>query len=248
MKYQQIKIDELKPYKNNARKHSKDQLKKIAASIKEFGFVNPVLVDGKNTIIAGHGRVEAAKTLGIEAVPCVLVEHLSESQKRAYIIADNRLAELSEWDMELLNLELNELKQLDFKLDLTGFDAIPKLEGPDAGNIYTNKIQIPLYEIKGEKPSEANLYDTNKYDELVGEIEVMDAPKKVKDFLKHAAARHTVFSYDKIAEYYAHAPKNVQKLMEKSALVIIDYKAAIENGFVQLSNDLAEAYKNELDA
>ncbi len=118
-----ISIDKLIPYANNARTHSDDQIKKIQASLREFGFVNPVLIDKDCGIIAGHGRVEAAKREGITELPCVWVEHLTEAQKKAYILADNRLAEDAGWDFELLSVELEGLKELDFDISLTGFDA-----------------------------------------------------------------------------------------------------------------------------
>jgi len=122
-KLELIAIDKLIPYANNARTHSDAQIKKIQASLREFGFVNPVLIDKDCGIIAGHGRVEAAKREGMTEVPCVWVEHLTEAQKKAYILADNKLAEMAGWDMELLSIELEELKELDFDIDLTGFGA-----------------------------------------------------------------------------------------------------------------------------
>jgi DNA modification methylase len=118
-----ISIDELIPYANNARTHNKEQINKIRSSLREFGFVNPVLIDKDKNIIAGHGRVTAAKEEGIKEVPCVLVEHLTEAQKKAYIIADNKLALDAGWDNELLALELENLKELDFDVELTGFNA-----------------------------------------------------------------------------------------------------------------------------
>lgn len=118
----QVKIESLIPYARNARTHDDAQVAQIAASIKEFGFTNPVLIDGDNGIIAGHGRVLAARKLGLDEVPCIELSHLSETQKRAYIIADNKIALNSGWDDELLALELTELDELDFDLDLTGFD------------------------------------------------------------------------------------------------------------------------------
>ena len=117
-----VPVEKLIPYVNNARKHSEQQVSQIAASIKEFGFVNPILIDAENVLIAGHGRLAAAHKLGLKEVPCLRVEHLTEAQKRAYILADNRLAELAEWDKELINLELTQLKDLDFNFELTGFD------------------------------------------------------------------------------------------------------------------------------
>jgi len=118
-----LPIDTLIPYANNARTHSDDQIKKIQASLREFGFVNPVLIDANRGVIAGHGRIEAAKREGMTEVPCVFVEHLTDAQKRAYILADNRLAELAGWDMDILKLELDALADLDFDIALTGFDV-----------------------------------------------------------------------------------------------------------------------------
>lgn len=121
-KYENVKIDKLKPYENNARTHNKKQIEKIAKSIKEFGFINPVIVDKDYGIIAGHGRVLGASELGMTEVPCIFVEDLTEEQKRAYIIADNKLALDAGWDYDLLKLEIEELNDLDFDVSLTGFD------------------------------------------------------------------------------------------------------------------------------
>lgn len=116
-------IETLLPYARNARTHSDAQVAQIAASIVEFGWTNPVLVDGSNGIIAGHGRVLAARKLGMEEVPCIELAHLSETQKRAYILADNKLSLNAGWDDALLKVELEELKLDDFDLELTGFDS-----------------------------------------------------------------------------------------------------------------------------
>lgn len=114
-------IEELIPYVNNARTHSPTQVKRIADSIKEFGWTNPILIDGNNGIVAGHGRVLAAKKLGMRQVPTIELFGLSPTQKRAYILADNRLALDAGWDEDLLKLELTELQELNFDLALTGF-------------------------------------------------------------------------------------------------------------------------------
>lgn len=115
-------VDELIPYNKNARMHSDAQVAQIAASITEFGFTNPVLIDGEKGIIAGHGRLMAAKKLGLKKVPVVILDHLSEMQKKAYIIADNKLAENASWNEEILASELADLKENDFDLDLIGFE------------------------------------------------------------------------------------------------------------------------------
>jgi hypothetical protein len=114
-------IEKLKPYERNARTHSPEQVAKIAQSIEEFGFTNPILVDGDAGIIAGHGRLMAAKRLGLETVPIIELTHLSEAQKRAYVLADNRLAEDAGWDEEMLAAELAALREMELDLELTGF-------------------------------------------------------------------------------------------------------------------------------
>ena len=128
---QTVDIDRLIPYVNNAKVHSEDQITKIASSIREFGFVNPVLIDKEFNIIAGHGRVMAAKKLKLKEVPCLFIEGLSEAQRKAYILADNRLGELADWDMELVQSELETLQELDFDIDLTGFELPEEEEVPE---------------------------------------------------------------------------------------------------------------------
>jgi ParB-like chromosome segregation protein Spo0J len=117
------RIERLVPYGNNPRTHSPAQIARIAASIEAFGFVNPILVDGKRGVIAGHGRLLAAQKLRMEAVPVIELSHLSAAQKQAYVIADNKLALDAGWDEELLVLELGELRDAGFDLGLTGFDG-----------------------------------------------------------------------------------------------------------------------------
>lgn len=122
-KIEHIAMNRLIPYARNARTHSDTQVAQIAASIREFGFCNPVLIDEHDGIIAGHGRVLAGRKLGLTEIPCIRLSHLTETQRRAYIIADNKLALNAEWDMDLLALEMEDLKGMDFDLELTGFNA-----------------------------------------------------------------------------------------------------------------------------
>jgi ParB-like chromosome segregation protein Spo0J len=116
-------VEALVPYARNARTHSDEQVAQIAASIKEFGWTNPVLVDGDNGIIAGHGRVMAARKLGLSDVPCIELSHLTDAQRRAYILADNKLAENADWSNDLLQIELSALHDEGFDLGLTGFSG-----------------------------------------------------------------------------------------------------------------------------
>ena len=120
--FELVDINKLIPYVNNARTHSKEQIQKLRSSLREFGFVNPVIIDKEYNVIAGHGRITAAKEEGIQQVPCVYVDYLTEAQKKAYILADNRMALDAGWDDELLAVEMEELQNLGFDLGLTGFD------------------------------------------------------------------------------------------------------------------------------
>ena len=117
-----VSISKLIPYVNNARTHSQEQVNKLRGSLREFGFINPVIIDADYNVIAGHGRLIAANEEGIEEVPCVLVDYLSEAQKKAYILADNRYAQDADWDEELLKLEIEALEGMDFDVSLTGFN------------------------------------------------------------------------------------------------------------------------------
>src|SRR5271169_6753787 len=118
-----LPIDQLRPWPRNVRTHSRKQIRQIAESIRRFGFTNPVLIDGENRILAGHGRVEAARELMMETVPCLRIDHMSPAEKRAYVLADNKLALNAGWDEELLALELKALMEaeIDFDLSVTGF-------------------------------------------------------------------------------------------------------------------------------
>ena len=116
------KTDELIPFVNNSRTHSDEQVNQIASSIREFGFTNPILLDGDDGIIAGHGRLQAARLLGLDEVPTIRLDGLDELQKRAYVIADNKLALNAGWDSELLQLEIQNLQEKDFDISLLGFD------------------------------------------------------------------------------------------------------------------------------
>jgi len=134
-----LPVDLVKPYYGNARTHSDEQVAKIAASIKEFGFTNPILIDRANVVIAGHGRLAAALALGLYEVPCLRLDSLSDAQRRAYVLADNKLAEQAGWDRSLLRLELFDLKNEGFDLELTGFsdeelDALLEVDTGDGND------------------------------------------------------------------------------------------------------------------
>jgi len=145
MKIEQVKLDALIPYARNSRTHSDAQVAQIAASIKEFGFTNPVLIDETGSIIAGHGRVMAARKLAITDIPSIRLTHLTDAQKKAYVIADNKLALNAGWDDEMLAVELTDLKDMGFDLDLTGFstDEIEALLAPTGTEGLTDEDAVP---------------------------------------------------------------------------------------------------------
>lgn len=138
-------VGELTPYAGNARKHPKSQIRKIAASLKQFGWTNPLIIDGNNTVICGHGRLEAAKLNGEKRVPVIPLEHLSEADRRAYIIADNRIAEEAEWSKATLRNELSGLAELGYELEMTGFDAleIDTLLSMDDDPVDEDPVELP---------------------------------------------------------------------------------------------------------
>lgn len=233
MKVTEMSVKDLKPYAKNTKKHDKTQIANVAESIKQYGFVQPIVIDKDNNIVIGHCRYEAAKKLKLENVPCVCADELTEEQVKALRIVDNKSNE-SPWDMDFLADELAEV-------DLSMFDFDFGLgDNENEENPYTQKIEIPHYEITGEKPSFEEMYDREKENELISEIENSNVSEKEKEFLIEAAHRHCCFNYRNIAEYYAHASAEMQKLMEKSALVIIDYENAIANGYVELSEKIKE--------
>jgi DNA modification methylase len=148
---QLIPIEKLVPYVNNARTHSPEQISKLRASLREFGFINPVIIDRDYGVIAGHGRILAAREEGISQVPCVFADHLTEAQKKAYIIADNRMAMDAGWDEELLRVEIEALQDMDFDPLLTGFDEaeLADLFGADEDEVKDDEFDV---EAEMEKP------------------------------------------------------------------------------------------------
>jgi hypothetical protein len=244
-------IAELVPYARNARTHTPAQVDQIAASIREWGWTNPVLIDEAGTIIAGHGRVMAAQKLKIADIPCLVASGWTDAQKRAYVLADNQLALNAGWDADLLRVEIGDLQAEGFDVGLMGFDGAFLDELFSSGSekslldhdAYTHKVASPVYEIRGENPPWAKLADVEKYNALASEID--KAPgldHETRRFLKLAASRHIRFNFGLIAEKYAHAPADVQALFEQSALVVIDFDDAIQRGYVRLADEAMGAF------
>lgn len=187
-----VAVDELKPYENNSKKHPAKQITALQKSIEEFGFISPLLIDKDNHVIAGHGRLEAAKGLYIMDVPCVRVEGLTEEQKRAYIIADNRLSDLGIWDKEMVAAELSTLDVLDFDISLAGFDisSLDALSLPD--------MQLPY---GAERQRTVSAYNMDLQDEF----------ENTNDFWQMPVIEKTDFIPSKLIGFnYAKSSKDKQ--------------------------------------
>ena len=232
-----VRLDSIKPYERNQKKHPESQINNIAKSIEKYGFVQPLVLDKNDCIIIGHGRYMAAEKLGMGSVPVVYAENLTEQQIRELRILDNKLNE-SEWDIDKLKLDLSDLdfgdfEDLNFDIDLDSDDEdLNDFNADD--DTYTKKTEIPQYEVTGEVPKLNECAEKEKYDELIKAINESNVSDEEKAFLLMASARHIAFDYAKIAEYYAAASEDMQKLMEDNALVIIDYDDAIKKGYVLL--------------
>jgi hypothetical protein len=236
MKVQQVKIGEVKNNPKNPRLIKDDKFRKLVKSIQEFPQMlelRPIVVDENNIVLGGNMRLKACKEAGLQEVFIVKAENLTEEQKQEFIVKDN--VGFAEWDWDMIANEWDEDKLEHWGLDL----PVKKIED----DIYTTKITSPIYEVKGPEPKISELYNVDKYNSLISEIDMADIDGRIKEFLKICSARHIEFNYKLIAEYYAHSSKEVQELIESNALVIIDYNKAIEKGFVQLFktiNDLSE--------
>lgn len=252
---------ELVPWARNPRVIAPEAVARLAASIASLGWGRPVLVRASDaTIIAGHRSVQAALHLGLEAVPVRAVE-VDDDTLAKLAVADNAHGDEGTWDGDALADLLSSMGDLD--LDLLGLteDGVSALlappdpaggplppepdededeEGSPAppGNRYTAKVVSPVYVPRGYNPTPGDLYDRAKTERLLADIRAAELSADVRAFLASAAERHTRFNFAKIAEAYAHAPKEVQALFEASGLVIVDFGRAIELGFVHLTDRL----------
>lgn len=228
----ELNINDLMPYENNPRRND-EAVQYVANSIKEFGFKVPIVIDKDYVIVAGHTRYKASKQLGLEKVPCIVADDLTDEQIKAFRLADNKTGEFAEWDIDLLDDELDDI--LSINMEDFGFMDIEKDLQDDT---YTDEVNIPQYDVAGESVTLRQCYDTLWSEELIEEIKQSNVSEEEKKFLIEASKRHIKFNYRNIAEYYAQASLEMQKLMEKSALVIIDVDDAIKNGYAKLSDSL----------
>jgi hypothetical protein len=238
---QQVKISKVKGNPNNPRIIKNDKFKKLVTSIKEFPEMlklRPIVVDEDMVVLGGNMRLKASKDAGLKEVWIDIAEGLTEEQKKEFIVKDN--VGFGEWEWDILANEWDSVQLAEWGLDVweNQDDAIV-----DDNDTYTRKIVAPTYEPKNEKPVIDDLFNTQKADELIHKIKQADLSEEELMFLSHCALRHTVYDYSKIADFYAHSSKEVQELMEDSALVIIDFDKAIEKGYVKLTKDIAAAYE-----
>ena len=234
-----VELATLRENPDNPQTVTDEEFGKLRDSMRRlhrFLRARPLLVEADGTIKCGNKRFRALVENGVRSIPADYVRRLSDytpDEVREFILQDN--LQRGEWDAEKLLAQYgeDELRALG-----CGFDELIAEFADKPGESdfeYSSKIEAPQYNITGENPSLDELCDTEKADELAKEVEAADIPKDVKRFLKVAAMRHIVFNFRNIAEYYAHADAKVQRLMEKSALVIIDFEDAIRNGFVIVS-------------
>ena len=259
MKERAVKLSTLKLNDRNPRLIKDEAFQRLCESIKrdpQFLVLRPIIIDEENIIIGGNQRYRACKHLGMTEVPSSWVKvamGLTQEERKRFILIDNAPEGMSgTWDFEMLqsdweSFELEELGFSDLKIDL---DQDITKDAISQDDTYTKKIVVPIYEPKGECPDITSLFDHTKSNSLHAEIKDARLPDEVTKFLRLAAERHTVFNFSKIAEFYCHATPKVQDLMEKSGLVIIDFKKAIEYGFVHMTEQLgilsdAEENNNE---
>ena len=240
-----VKISSLKSAPYNPRKISGEALSGLSKSLERWGVVQEIVVNKRTGyIVGGHQRVTALKKMGVKEVPVVWVD-LDDVEEKALNVALNNPHISGEFDDTITGL-LTEIRDgigFDDFEQLMLDDLLPKKSSQE--EVYTHKIESPVYKVTGEKPKVSELYDDNRTKQLVKKIQKADLPEDIKRFLTRAADRHTVFDFRKIAEFYAHSNETVQDLFEESALVIIDFDKAVDLGFVRLTKLLADQFLEE---
>ena len=238
---QQVKLYKIKGNPNNPRIIKNDKFKKLVKSIQEFPEMlekRPIIVDEDLMVLGGNMRLKASKDAGLKEVWIDIAEGWTKEQKDEFVVKDN--VNFGDWEWDILANEWDSVQLSEWGLDVWENHDDTIVEDD---NIYTRKIEAPTYEPKNLKPKPNELYETKKVEELIEKIQALKLHKTEQAFLIYAAYRHTVFDYSKIADFYAHSNKEVQELMEDSALVIIDFNKAIEKGYVKLTKDIAAAYE-----
>jgi len=228
----------------NWRTHPKAQRDALAGVLDQVGWVQDVIVNKRTGyLVDGHARVAVAAQRGEASVPVVYVD-LSEDEELLILATLDPLAAMAEADTDALADLLAAVTSEDAALT-SMLQELERKSSIDQMVKYTQKIITPIYEPTGSMPALADLFDTTTTDTLLKEIADADVPSDVREFLRCAAARHTVLRFDRIANYYAHAEPDVQRLMEASALVIVDTKQAVERGFLKLHENVMAAFNDE---
>ncbi len=248
------KLSDLHADKRNANKGTEEGAKLLKKSLTELGAGRSILVDKNNNIIAGNKTHNKAEEAGItdtiivesDGTKLIVVKRtdidIDSKEGRALALADNKVSQVNlEFDAEVIDQIA-----VDFGIDLAewGFETVEETSAGSDNN-YSRKIEPPIYAPSDACPPLAELTDDAKTTALIAEIKDEDMPADVRDFLIASAQRHRVFNYEKVADYYAHAPAHIQHLMEKSALVVIDMNQAIEYGFVKMSKTLSEQFATD---
>lgn len=251
---ERVPVGAIRPHPKNPRRGN---VKAIIDSIRQNGFHGSIIVSRvTGHILAGNHRYQALVQMGEAEVPVQYIDSLTPEQEARIVLADNRTSDVAEYDNKALEELLSGLKDTDYGLSGTGYDAsdldslLAELSAPGGGSIppeekpaqkhqYSRKIEAPVYRpTLPAPPALSLLYNDEKCERLVREIDASDQPEDIKRFLRAAATRHVRFHFQNIAEFYAHASPELQRLMEDSVLVIIDFNKAIEQGFVELTEDL----------
>lgn len=245
-----MQVKDLKFDERNYRIHSEKNKELIRKSINECGLARSVVIDNENCLIGGNGvvsqldkntPVKVIETDGSELVVVKRTDLNTDDEKRKKLaVMDNSTSDSSEFDLELISEDFTNGELLDMGV------VIPEdvdVEVEDSK--YTRKVSIPVYEIKGEEPEISEMIDTNKADKFIKQIQEMNIPDELKKFLIDSATRLYEFNYSKIAEFYAHQNKDVQDIMEKLALVLIDVDKAIENGYVKMNSIIEDIFQSE---
>lgn len=250
MQITKVKIGDIKINPANPRVIRDYKFNKLVKSIQEFPKmleIRPIVVNEDNIVLGGNMRYKACQQAGLKEVYIIKAEDLTEEQQKEFLIKDN--SSYGQWDWEVLANEWDHQQLDDWALDLplAGSDDAEffGIEEESDEEAYTKKIEVPKYIPTGEKPKIDELLNKEKANNFILKIKESSVAKDEKDFLLMAAYRHTKFNYKNIAEYYAHANKEMQELMEDSALVIIDFNKALENGYVTLSEEISNQYKLE---
>mgnify|MGYP002126983335 CR=1 FL=1 len=242
-----VDISDIKENPNNPRFIRDEKFKSLVKSVKEFPEMlelRPIVVNRDWVILWGNMRYKACKEAGIKKVPIIVADNLSPEQEKEFLIKDN--TSWGEWDYDILANEWGDLNLAEWGVDMPiSFDAVGDEPQDEKENPYTKKIEAPIYTPSEEAPEMASVVQLTKYEQLIKEINKSSVSDIEKEFLKLAATRHIVFNYKYTADMYAHSGKEMQALMEKSALVIIDFNKAIEYWYVNMSKEILDNYLEE---